>query len=573
MSYFLTSLFRTKAFVDRQTRMRLFRMKCRNPMETQWAYLHRLLQKHQETGFGKKYDFRSIRNIQDFQERIPIHSWEHVSPYVDEVKKGDTKVLFPPSEKIIMFAQTSGTTGQPKLIPITTTAYQLYRKYWDHTWAQVALEYPWTPDGKALYFPGDPKEGFVGDIPFGAITAKAYTQQGFLKRTLYPYPISISRIKDYDLRYYTAMRIAVEKQVAAIPIANPSSVITLFRTGHERAHEIIEDIEIGRLRDAEKMPEDFRTHMLKYLRPNPKRAAELRRILEKTGDFLPRDYWKNPVSVICFASGPLRLYLNQLNNFLGDYYLFDFGLLASEGRFTFPIASLKRQPGCCLTLESNFFEFIPEDEIDNLNPKVLTTDQCELGKRYYIIITNYSGLYRYNISDVVEVTGFYEKVPLITFSHKGKHFSNITGEKLTEYQVTESVRIAGEKVGYPLEDFVVCLHWDDRMPSYSLLKASNGKDKLGLLQEFIGTVDQELMTLNVEYRSKRESRRLGPLTLKIVADDAYQKYVEERKKSASHLAQFKHTFLVSDPEFEGQFKFSTEIASAADFPVTSGKTE
>jgi len=33
-------------------------------------------------------------------------------------------------------------------------------------------------------------------------------------------------------------------------------------------------------------------------------------------------------------------------------------------------------------------------------------------------MTNYSGFYRYDIGDVVEVLGFYEQAPLLVFRHR-----------------------------------------------------------------------------------------------------------------------------------------------------------
>lgn len=561
MSYLLTSIFRSKAFLDRHTKLWFFRKKCQNPLPAQWSFLKTLLKIHRNTEFGKKYDFASIQNIRDYQERVPIHRWEDVAPYVEAIQKGNQEALFPPSEKVLMFAKTSGTTDEPKLIPVTETSNRHYKRYWDYILAAAAPEIPWFSAGKILYFPGDWEEGYAGNIPFGSISGIAYGRLGPLKKSLYPYPHQISKIKDYQLRYYTIMRIALEKRITHIVILNPSTIVTLFKVARDFAADIIEDIQYGRLRNSNDMPRVFVESVLRKIRPNPKRAEELREILRERGDFLPRDYWPNPMIVSCFASGPVQLYLKQLYQYLNNMYLFDIGLFASEGRFSFPIASIKRESGCCLTLESNFFEFIPEDDIEASQPQVLTLDQCEVGKRYFIIITNYSGLYRYNISDVVEVTGFYEKVPLITFCYKGKHFSNITGEKLTEFQVTESVRRAGEKVGYHLNDFVFCLHWDDVRPSYSLLMRPDTSADPAILQRFIDRVDEELMVMNVEYRAKRESLRLGPLVLKTVAGKGYQEYENQNQRASRNLAQYKHTFLINDPTFESRFQFAYEMPS------------
>jgi hypothetical protein len=71
------------------------------------------------------------------------------------------------------------------------------------------------------------------------------------------------------------------------------------------------------------------------------------------------------------------------------------------------------------------------------------------------------------------------------------------------------------------------------------------------------------MEMNVEYLSKRKSMRLGPLTLKIVKGNGYQEYESGRQRNAHNLSQYKHTFLVGDPDFEKQFQFSREISSSA----------
>ncbi len=564
MSYHLTILVRSKLIFDRITKLYPFSLKCKNPMPIQWNFLKTLLQKNQNTEFGEKYGFSRIQTIADFQARVPIHAWNDMAPYIGDVIKGIKTVLFPTEEQIIMFAKTSGTTGEPKFIPVTETSYLHYKKYWDHSWASKDNA-PWCPDGKILYFPGDPEEGYIGTIPFGAITAKAYAQQNKLLRILYPYPYQVCRIKNYELRYYTIMRLALENRVTVIAIANPSTILKLFNTAKTNAEKIIQDIREGKLRDENEMPKEFVFAVKKKLKPNPKRARELVKILSETRNFLPRDYWNNPISVYCFASGPLKLYLNQLKNYHERLYLYDFGLLASEGRFSFSLGTINKYPGCCLTIESNFFEFIPEEQIEEPNPQALTLDQVEKGKRYFIIVTNYSGLYRYNISDVVEVTGFLEKVPLITFCHKGKHFSNITGEKLSEFQVTESVRRAEEKFGYHCGDFVVCLHWNEETPSYSLLKEPNSRDNPAILKNFIDSVEGELAILNVEYLSKRQSLRLGPLTLKIVQKDSLKDYIANKQRLTSNLSQYKQVYLINDPEFEKQFPIKNEISSSMRF--------
>ena len=64
-----------------------------------------------------------------------------------------------------------------------------------------------------------------------------------------------------------------------------------------------------------------------------------------------------------------------------------------------------------LALDTNFYEFIPEAEIDNPSPVTLGVGQMEAGESYYIGITSPAGLNRYDINDVVRVAGFFTILP------------------------------------------------------------------------------------------------------------------------------------------------------------------
>src|SRR6202030_1542603 len=117
----------------------------------------------------------------------------------------------------------------------------------------------------------------------------------------------------------------------------------------------------------------------------------------------------------------------------------DVGLIASEGRMTIPVAD--GTPSGILDVTTHYFEFMPEGEVKSLNPTILAAHEVEEGKTYYILPTTSYGLYRYQIHDLVRVTGFYNKTPLVEFLSKGALFSNLTGEKISEHHVTQSMAV------------------------------------------------------------------------------------------------------------------------------------
>ena len=96
-----------------------------------------------------------------------------------------------------------------------------------------------------------------------------------------------------------------------------------------------------------------------------------------------------------------------------------------------------------LDIRHHYFEFIPEDQGDRPEPETRrgSTELIE-GRNYFIVLTTAGGLYRYKISDLVRCVGFHGRAPLIEFLNKGAHFSSLTGEKLSEFQVVAAVEEA-----------------------------------------------------------------------------------------------------------------------------------
>ena len=102
------------------------------------------------------------------------------------------------------------------------------------------------------------------------------------------------------------------------------------------------------------------------------------------------------------------------------------------------------------------------------SPTVLAAHELEEGQNYFILPTTAYGLYRYHIHDVVRVTGFYNQTPLIEFLSKGAHFANITGEKLSEYHVTQAMDDVLRELDLTLTAYSLAPCWDDEQPYYGL---------------------------------------------------------------------------------------------------------
>jgi hypothetical protein len=70
---------------------------------------------------------------------------------------------------------------------------------------------------------------------------------------------------------------------------------------------------------------------------------------------------------------------------------------------------------------TNVLEFHPAD--DDREPdgdSLLPLDRLETGARYFVFVTTSSGLYRYDMNDIVEVVGRFRNTPMLRFVQKGK---------------------------------------------------------------------------------------------------------------------------------------------------------
>jgi hypothetical protein len=237
------------------------------------------------------------------------------------------------------------------------------------------------------------------------------------------------------------------------------------------------------------------------------------------------------------------------------------GLIASEGRMTIPFADATASG--VLDVTTHYFEFLPEAEAGKPNPVTLAAHEVEQGRTYYILPTTAYGLYRYHISDLVRVTGFYNGTPLVEFLSKGSHFSNLTGEKLSEYHVTHAMQRALRDLDLTLNCYSVAPCWDDELPYYGLF-VERGDVAGGGGVSLARVLDRHLRELNDEYASKRDSRRLGAIRLELLPPGTWQQWDRQRlQRTGGTLEQYKHPCLIGDPGFRATMPVEEELTAPA----------
>ncbi len=529
-----------------------------NANATQERLLAESIAANADSRFGREHHFSSIRNYADYRANVPVRNYAQVSPYIDAVRNGDAGALFGPGQRILMFALTSGTTAEPKYIPVTQRVLAEWRRGWN-VWGLKALLDHQDCVLRHIVQVTSPMEDHLSPsgVPCGAITGLLAATQKRLVRRFYTSPLAIASIKDSLAKYYTIMRLAIPKDVAWLVTANPATLLLLARTADEHKESLIRDIHDGTLSQGMQVDPAIRKALAPRLTADPRRAAGLESIVRQHGRMLPRAYWRVGF-VAHWTGGTMGLYAPQFKPLYGDVPARDIGLIASEGRMSIPMED--GTPGGILAVTTQFFEFIPADEYGGEKPSVLRSDDVCEGEEYFLLLTNGSGLYRYDVGDRVRVTGWVGQAPIIEFLSRDAHTSSMSGEKLTEDQVVkamESLCGAGESV----VDFVLAPRWSE-VPRYRLYVEAESARRVA---DLANRMDRALCEISVEYASKRETLRLDGVELAELPDGALTRRDRELRRQRSRTSeQFKHQYLLPRPGLDDDLTADLVLPTSRD---------
>jgi sterol desaturase/sphingolipid hydroxylase (fatty acid hydroxylase superfamily) len=515
----------------------------RDPGTTQRALLRRILVAQRDTEFGQRHGFASIAAYEEYRRRVPLQTYESLRPYIERQERTRRPCLN--VEQPLMYAQTSGTTGAPKYIPVTRRALKQHKHGQNLSSYLLYRAVPDAYDGRILAIVAPAVEGRLDTgTPFGSASGHMYASMPRLTRRKYVVPPEVFAIPDYDLKYLVILRLALaERGITAMGAANPSTFLHLLEVLHAHRDELLADLAAHRIARAGELPAAVRQALAPRLGCTPARLAELRAILAH--DHLRfADLWPELALVTTWTGGSCAVALARLRAALPEHTrVVDLGYLASELRGSVTLDAHNRG---LPALTETFFEFVERDRWEREGAEVLTLDQLEVDREYYVIVTTATGLYRYVMNDIVRVTGRFHATPTIAFVQKGKGVTSITGEKLYESQVLAAVRQSEAAVGGAARFFVMLA--DVERATYRLLVETDAVFSPDP-QRLAACIDDALRTHNLEYDQKRASGRLAP----VVATRMREGFADAYKR-----------WCVARGQREGQFK-TVALQYASDF--------
>jgi hypothetical protein len=470
--------------ISRFARLRNWRIEqwMQNPIATQRDVLQDLVTHGQFTEFGRKYGMNNLFTIKEFKNRIPVHEYDDLKPYIERLMQGEQNLLW--NTPVTWFAKSSGTTSdKSKFIPITEESLQ--NCHYQSAKDVLSLYYKFNPDsdlltGKGLVIGGSHQISPINDeAQNGDLSAVLLQNTPFWASFIRTPELSIALMDEWEQKIEQLAQSTIQENVTSIS-GVPTWTLILIK-----------------------------------------------RILEITGKNSLSEVWPN--LELYFHGGVSFIpYQEQFRKLIGkDIYYFDL-YHASEGFFA--AQNVANDEGMLLFLNHGiFYEFMPVEEYGTNQPRTIGLQQVQIGKNYAAVISTNGGLWRYLTGDTIQFTSL--NPFKIKVSGRLKHFINAFGEELIVDNTDKAITIAVQKTQSIINEYTA--------PPVYFSDAQNGAHEWLIefekppanLDYFAFELDCALKSLNRDYESKRQKDiALRMPIIRIVQKNIFNNWLRQKGK-------------------------------------------
>lgn len=453
------------------------------PRDVQQEVFEKLIEQAARTTWGIQYGFDSIYSIEDFQQRVPISSYDDVKPYIARLREGEQNLLWP--TEIKWFAKSSGTTSdKSKFIPVSNEALEdcHFRGGKD----VIAFYTKQKPDsailkGKSLTLGGSAEVNkFSNQSFYGDLSAVLIENLPFWAQFIRTPASEIALIPDFEEKLDKITQHTISENVTSIA-GVPSWNLVLLRsvldfTGKDNILEVWPNLELF-------------TH--------------------------------GGVSFTPYRESFKKLIPSDNMNYLETYN-------ASEGFFGIQ-DDLERDDMLLMLDLGVFYEFIPMDHLGDSNPPAVSIGEVEMGVNYAMVITTNGGLWRYMIGDTVIFTSLFPH--RIKISGRTKYYINAFGEEVIMDNAEQALMAACNETGAVIKEFTAgpLFMSDDSKGGHEWM--IEFETPPNSLERFSAQLDQSLQAANSDYEAKRyKNLTLMPPKVIALEPGTFYKWMQKRGK-------------------------------------------
>jgi hypothetical protein len=424
------------------------------PNEVQNELLLTLIDIAKDTQIGKQYDFASIQNYKTFSERVPVRSYEDYQPLIERSRLGEDNIFWPTPIK--WFAKSSGTTNaKSKFIPVSPESLE-------------DCHYAAGKDLLCMYLNNnEDSQMFIGKSLRLGGSKELYKENGTAFGDL-------SAILIDNMPFWAEFS------------STPSSKVSLMSDWEHKMQAIVDETINENVTSLTGVP----SWML----------VLLNNVLETTGKNNLLEIWPN-LEVYFHGGVSFTPYVDQYKSILPkkDFKYYEI-YNASEGFFA--IQDKNDSSELLLMLDYGiFYEFIPMDNYNTPQEKVIPLSEVEKDVNYAIVITTNAGLWRYKIGDTVRFTSL--SPYRIKISGRTKHHINVFGEELIIENAEDALKRVCKKTNAEIVDYTaapIFMEGKEKGAHEWLIEFRTPPNDINYFNELF---DNALKSLNSDYEAKR----------------------------------------------------------------------
>lgn len=490
-----------------------FRIALRHVKQCQTRALFRILKANRETAYGRANHFQAITDWEAFLA-LPLTDYTDYVASIEAIMKGEKSVLT--HDDVLALQPTSGTSSSCKLIPYTTSLALEFQAALDAWLADLYRQRPGLFGGPHYWSVSPVTEvtrSQASQVPVGFLDDAEYFGKGRRRamENIMAVPPCVRHIKDLHANQVVTLLFLLRAQeLRLISVWHPSFLTILLRLMREQWPRLLHDLEQGGVDSQLNIPDKIRVELNKLLKPESRRADELRH-LDVASPSLFQQIWPRLQVISCWREGQVAREISELTETFPNVLIQGKGLFATEGIVSIPQGNAQHHV-CAVT--SHVIEFM--DDAGEVHPAWGLVQ----GQIYCIILTTAGGLYRYNLNDRVEVTGFYHTAPCLRFLGRAGVVSDCVGEKLHLEQVEASLELLKQQFQIASPFMVLVPSKEGQVRRYTLLIETRDH---AVFEEMAETLEAELRK-NYHYAHARELGQLQHVAITGLKPEAQARY-------------------------------------------------
>ncbi|MBA0802537.1 hypothetical protein Gohar_012820 [Gossypium harknessii] len=404
-------------------------------------------------------------------------------------------------------------------------------------------------------------------LPFRTVLTSYYKSKHFKCRTRDPFndftsPDQAILCNDSNQSMYCQLLAGLvhRHQVMRLGAVFASALLRATSFLERKWAQLCNDIRTGHL-DLSIIDPACRSAMMSILSsPNPDLADEIESICSRPSwKGILCHLWPRAKYIEAVVTGSMAQYIPPLEYYsAGKLPLVCTMYASSECYFGVNLKPICDPAEVAFTLLPNmgYFEFLPLGENGALamdideeeavpNDRLVDLVNVKVGSYYELVVTTFSGLYRYRIGDVLQVTGFHNQAPQFRFICRRNVVLSVDNDKTNEEDLHRSITTA-KKLLEPYNALLVeytsyadtssvpghyVLFWEIQMvDSATSIDAK-------LLQECCVTVEEELDYVYRQCRSQEKT--IGPLEIRVVQPGTFEALMDLFISQGGSINQYK----------------------------------